>query len=286
MHTESTNTICACFQLLIKTTNSAIRKSQLIALMTIMLLAFIPVMIVLIPLGWFSTTPVGSTLGEVFNYITSFGLGIIIVGFIWLVFIILEAIAMLFLIGWIDESKHHTLIKVAVGVVGTGILPFFTWQWILPYDLCAPTACAEWALCMIIMLILIIHQRKHPEDMSAVSRKHREKTDHVHASSQTEQTASDMVGSLSTPRTSTEHIQPKQDSEEPKPHPLPASSISKDNGLQISDFSLGDKITHDQYGIGIVVDIQDKGRNSILTVDFDSVGVKRLMLRIAPIKRL
>ncbi|WEV42554.1 UvrD-helicase domain-containing protein [Bifidobacterium sp. ESL0682] len=67
---------------------------------------------------------------------------------------------------------------------------------------------------------------------------------------------------------------------------VPASALKKDNKLDISDFNIGDKITHDQYGLGTVVDTQDKGRNSIITVDFGSDGVKRLMLRVAPIEKL
>ena len=55
----------------------------------------------------------------------------------------------------------------------------------------------------------------------------------------------------------------------------PASSLSKDNNLNIADFHAGDKVTHDQYGLGTVVDTQDKGRNSVITVDFGSSGVKR-----------
>lgn len=65
-----------------------------------------------------------------------------------------------------------------------------------------------------------------------------------------------------------------------------ASSLDKDNHLNIADFAPGDKVTHDQYGLGTVVDTQDKGRNSVITVDFGSSGVKRLMLRIAPIEKL
>lgn len=65
-----------------------------------------------------------------------------------------------------------------------------------------------------------------------------------------------------------------------------ASSVKKDNNLQIADFQIGDKISHDQYGLGTVLDLQDKGRNSVITVDFGSDGVKRLMLRVAPIEKL
>ncbi|WP_029678545.1 UvrD-helicase domain-containing protein [Bifidobacterium sp. 7101] len=69
-------------------------------------------------------------------------------------------------------------------------------------------------------------------------------------------------------------------------HPGKASAQPKSNGLSIQDFSLGDRVAHDQYGLGKVVDIQDKGHNSVLTVDFGSEGTKRLMLRLAPIEKL
>ena len=56
--------------------------------------------------------------------------------------------------------------------------------------------------------------------------------------------------------------------------------------MNIADFKVGDKITHDKYGLGTVLETQDKGRNSVITVDFGSDGVKRLMLRAAPIEKL
>lgn len=65
-----------------------------------------------------------------------------------------------------------------------------------------------------------------------------------------------------------------------------SSVMNKDNHLNIQDFQVGDKITHDTYGLGTVLATQDKGRNSIITVDFGSDGVKRLMLRVAPIEKL
>jgi DNA helicase-2/ATP-dependent DNA helicase PcrA len=67
---------------------------------------------------------------------------------------------------------------------------------------------------------------------------------------------------------------------------VPSSKLTKDNGLNIADFAVGDMISHDQYGLGKVTDAQDKGRNSVITVDFGSAGVKRLMLRVAPIEKL
>ena len=81
----------------------------------------------------------------------------------------------------------------------------------------------------------------------------------------------------------TRHTKPKALD---KPRTTPASALSKDNNLNIEDFHIGDKITHDQYGLGTIVDTQDKGRNSVITVDFGTDGIKRLMLRVAPIEKL
>ena len=65
-----------------------------------------------------------------------------------------------------------------------------------------------------------------------------------------------------------------------------AGSAASGNGLSISDFQIGDRITHDKFGLGTVVDLQDKGSKSVITVDFGSDGVKRLMLAVAPIEKL
>ncbi|MEK0306572.1 UvrD-helicase domain-containing protein [Bifidobacterium favimelis] len=65
-----------------------------------------------------------------------------------------------------------------------------------------------------------------------------------------------------------------------------SGSAPAGNGLDITDFKVGDRVAHDKYGLGKVIDLQDKGRNSVLTVDFGSDGVKRLMLRLAPLEKL
>ena len=65
-----------------------------------------------------------------------------------------------------------------------------------------------------------------------------------------------------------------------------AGSATGGNGLSISDFQIGDRITHDKFGLGTVVDLQDKGPKSVITVDFGTDGVKRLMLAVAPIEKL
>lgn len=65
-----------------------------------------------------------------------------------------------------------------------------------------------------------------------------------------------------------------------------ASSLKADNHLKIEDFHIGDRISHDKFGLGKVIAVDDKGRNSVITVDFGSDGIKRLMLRVAPIEKL
>ncbi|MBW3088952.1 UvrD-helicase domain-containing protein [Bifidobacterium sp. 82T24] len=65
-----------------------------------------------------------------------------------------------------------------------------------------------------------------------------------------------------------------------------AAATSQPSRLNVADFHEGDRISHDQYGLGKVVAVEDKGRNSVITVDFGSDGVKRLLLRVAPIEKL
>ena len=63
-------------------------------------------------------------------------------------------------------------------------------------------------------------------------------------------------------------------------------NMDKDNALVIADFHVGDRITHDRYGLGTVVATENKGRNSVIAVDFGGGAVKRLILRVAPIEKL
>lgn len=65
-----------------------------------------------------------------------------------------------------------------------------------------------------------------------------------------------------------------------------ASRTDNRSGLSISDVHVGDRLTHDHFGMGTVIEIQDKGANSVITVDFGNGEVKRLLLRMAPIEML
>ncbi|TSD68396.1 DNA helicase PcrA [Aeromicrobium piscarium] len=48
----------------------------------------------------------------------------------------------------------------------------------------------------------------------------------------------------------------------------------------------GDRVTHDTFGLGTVVALDGSGQNSVASVDFGSQGVKRLLLRYAPLDKL
>ena len=66
----------------------------------------------------------------------------------------------------------------------------------------------------------------------------------------------------------------------------PAPSAGSGHRLTAADLRPGDKVTHDSYGLGIVKSVTDRGRNSDAVIDFGASGVKRLLLRFAPIEKL
>ncbi|MFD8389719.1 DNA helicase PcrA [Streptomyces sp. NPDC059680] len=50
--------------------------------------------------------------------------------------------------------------------------------------------------------------------------------------------------------------------------------------------SVGDRVTHDQFGLGTVVAVKGTGGNAEATVDFGDAKPKRLLLRYAPVEKL
>jgi DNA helicase-2/ATP-dependent DNA helicase PcrA len=48
----------------------------------------------------------------------------------------------------------------------------------------------------------------------------------------------------------------------------------------------GDRVSHDSFGLGTVVALEGVGDNAVASVDFGSSGVKRLLLRYAPVEKL
>ena len=64
-----------------------------------------------------------------------------------------------------------------------------------------------------------------------------------------------------------------------------ARSKKKSSG-EVMSLSPGDRVTHDSFGLGTVVTVEGTGQNTVASVDFGSAGVKRLLLRYAPLEKL
>ena len=54
----------------------------------------------------------------------------------------------------------------------------------------------------------------------------------------------------------------------------------------VLDLAAGERVVHDRFGMGTVVATSGSGDKSEATIDFGSAGVKRLLLRYAPVERL
>jgi DNA helicase-2/ATP-dependent DNA helicase PcrA len=75
---------------------------------------------------------------------------------------------------------------------------------------------------------------------------------------------------------------------------LAASRLASGRGLRggagnrkIPDLAKGDRVTHDAWGLGTVVDTRGSGEGAQAQIDFGAgTGVKWLMLRYAPVEKL
>ena len=54
----------------------------------------------------------------------------------------------------------------------------------------------------------------------------------------------------------------------------------------VVSLSPGDRVTHERFGLGTVVSTAGSGDRADATIDFGSAGVKRLLLRYAPVEKL
>jgi len=48
----------------------------------------------------------------------------------------------------------------------------------------------------------------------------------------------------------------------------------------------GDRVTHDAFGMGTVIEVLESGEKSRAKVDFRDQGVKELLLRYSPVQKL
>jgi DNA helicase-2/ATP-dependent DNA helicase PcrA len=61
------------------------------------------------------------------------------------------------------------------------------------------------------------------------------------------------------------------------------SSVRNNEGLQLS---VGDSIEHDDFGVGKVVAVSGEGPRHTAEINFGAAGKKRLLVKVAPIKKL
>ncbi|MBO1752256.1 DNA helicase PcrA [Actinotalea sp. BY-33] len=55
---------------------------------------------------------------------------------------------------------------------------------------------------------------------------------------------------------------------------------------EVPSLEVGDKVTHDAYGVGTVVAVEGGGANAVAKIDFGADGTKRLLLRYSPVTKL
>jgi DNA helicase II / ATP-dependent DNA helicase PcrA len=64
------------------------------------------------------------------------------------------------------------------------------------------------------------------------------------------------------------------------------TSASSPGNRVVINLDPGDRVTHDAFGLGTVVSVEGAGERAIASIDFRDGGVKRLLLRYAPVEKL
>ena len=65
-----------------------------------------------------------------------------------------------------------------------------------------------------------------------------------------------------------------------------ADASAKGKQREVPSLTPGDRVTHDSFGMGSVVAVEGAGDRAVASIDFGSHGVKRLLLRYAPVEKL
>jgi DNA helicase-2/ATP-dependent DNA helicase PcrA len=65
-----------------------------------------------------------------------------------------------------------------------------------------------------------------------------------------------------------------------------ADADAKARTRDVPSLSPGDRVLHDSFGMGSVVTVEGVGDKAVASIDFGSQGVKRLLLRYAPVEKL
>ena len=54
----------------------------------------------------------------------------------------------------------------------------------------------------------------------------------------------------------------------------------------VPNLAVGDRVTHDAYGLGTVVEMENTSSSPVAKIDFGSSGVKRLLLTYTRVEKL
>jgi DNA helicase-2/ATP-dependent DNA helicase PcrA len=65
-----------------------------------------------------------------------------------------------------------------------------------------------------------------------------------------------------------------------------ADADAKAQKRDVPSLAPGDRVVHDSFGMGSVVALDGVGDKAVASIDFGSQGVKRLLLRYAPVEKL
>jgi DNA helicase-2/ATP-dependent DNA helicase PcrA len=65
-----------------------------------------------------------------------------------------------------------------------------------------------------------------------------------------------------------------------------ADVAAKSQKREVPVLAAGDRVLHDAFGMGTVVATEGEGDRAVASIDFGSQGVKRLLLRYAPVEKL
>ncbi|BCN30312.1 DNA helicase PcrA [Anaeromicropila herbilytica] len=65
----------------------------------------------------------------------------------------------------------------------------------------------------------------------------------------------------------------------------PTKQFAVNNGTKLN-YSVGDTVKHIKFGVGIVMDITEGGRDYEVTVDFPSAGIKKMLATFAKLKKI
>lgn len=70
------------------------------------------------------------------------------------------------------------------------------------------------------------------------------------------------------------------------PPPLSRSNVKKKSNSSTLMLAVGDRVSHDTFGLGTVTAVSGEGEKAEATINFGSYGEKRLLLRYAPVDKL